>query len=111
MAPVNTFALPFSFTYTPANKDFGKNVTITVTTNNPLGGVCKAAKATYTLTVNSGLAAPIIGTITQPTCLVSTGNVLLSGLPATGEWIITHLPEDVKISSTGTSFTVAGLQK
>ena len=102
VVPVNTSASPFSFTYTPANKDFGKNVTITVTTNNPLGGVCKAAKATYTLTVNSGLAAPIIGTIAQPTCLVSTGSVLLSGLPATGEWTVTISPGGMTKTGTGT---------
>ncbi len=35
--------------------------------------------------------APLIGIITQPTCLLSTGSVLLNGLPAAG-WTITRTP-------------------
>src|SRR5206468_625273 len=31
--------------------------------------------------------APVVGTITQPTCTVATGSVVLSGLPA-GNWTI-----------------------
>ena len=43
---------PFEFTYTPKNKDNGKNVIITVTTNNPMGSPCTAAKISVTLTSN-----------------------------------------------------------
>src|SRR5205814_7374396 len=32
-------------------------------------------------------SVPIVGTITQPTCTVATGSVVLSGLPA-GNWTI-----------------------
>ena len=42
---------------------------------------------------------PLVGAITQPTCLVSTGSVVLSGLPSTGTWTIN--PGDV--TGTGTS--------
>jgi large repetitive protein len=49
-------------------------------------------------------SAPIVGTITQPTCSVSTGSVVLSGLPA-GNWTI----NPGSISGTGASTTISGL--
>ena len=33
--------------------------------------------------------APVIGTVTQPTCIIPTGSVILNGLPSTGNWILT----------------------
>ena len=33
-------------------------------------------------------AAPTVGTITQPSCILSTGSVELTGLPTTGNWSI-----------------------
>lgn len=38
-------------------------------------------------------ASPTVGTITQPTCSVATGSVVLEGLPATGTWTLTRNPE------------------
>ncbi|HNX87526.1 MAG TPA: T9SS type A sorting domain-containing protein [Paludibacteraceae bacterium] len=49
-------------------------------------------------------SAPVVGTITQPTCTLSTGSVLLNGLPA-GNWTI----NPGNISGTGTSTTISGL--
>ncbi len=71
--PTSATASPFSFTYTPAAGDAGNTVTITVTTNNPLGAPCAAATATYTLTVN---AIPTI-TGTTPGSRCGTGTVTL----------------------------------
>jgi|GEM_PF-6825182 len=42
----------------------------------------------------------VIDSVTQPTCLVNSGSVLFSGLPATGNWTI--------IPSTGTAATGSG---
>jgi gliding motility-associated-like protein len=100
---------PFSFTYTPGAGDPGNTVTITLTTNNPLGSPCAAATATYLLTVNVKPSAPSVGTITHPTCLLSTGSVILSGLPSTGTWTITRSPGGETVSGTGTSTSVSGL--
>ena len=75
---------PFSFTYTPASADIGRTVTITVTSNNPLGNPCNAAIANYTLTVNAIPSPPAIGTITNPTCTTQRGSIVVYGLPATG---------------------------
>ncbi len=102
--PSSTITSPFAFTYTPAAGDAGNTVTITVTTNNPLGSPCVAAVAIYTLTVNSDPSAPIIGSITQPTCALATGSVVLSGLPA-GAWTI----NPGAVSGTGASTTISGL--
>jgi hypothetical protein len=48
--------------------------------------------------------APVIGTITQPTCTVPTGLVVLSGLPS-GDWII----NPGSISGSGSSTTISNL--
>ena len=49
-------------------------------------------------------SAPVVGTITQPTCSVATGSVVLTGLP-TGTWTI----NPGSISGTVTSITISGL--
>ena len=61
------------------------------------------------ITVNANPTAPVVGTITQPTCTTPTGSVVLSGLPATGSWTITRTPDGTTYTGTGTSFTVTGL--
>ncbi|SFN20355.1 hypothetical protein SAMN05444143_1081, partial [Flavobacterium succinicans] len=61
----------------------------------------------FTLGVSSCVnpAAPIIGTITQPTCALVTGSVELYGLPTTGTWTI----NPGGITGTGTTKTITGL--
>lgn len=54
-------------------------------------------------------SAPDVGAITQPTCTVSTGSVVLSGLPSTGTWTLTRFPDNVTFQSSGTSTTMTGL--
>jgi hypothetical protein len=53
-------------------------------------------------------STPTVGTITQPTCAVATGSVILSGLPATGSWTVTGSPSGTA-TGTGTSTTISGL--
>jgi gliding motility-associated-like protein len=107
--PLNSAVSPFSFTYTPVAADGGKNVIITVTTDNPLGTPCMAGIATYTLTVDAIPTAPAVGTITNPTCLLATGTVVINGLPPTGTWTLTRNPGGIITNGTGTSTTVSGL--
>jgi len=102
-------ASPFAFTYTPALSDGGKTITITATTNNPLGAPCLAGVGTYTLVVGAIPSAPGVGTITSLTCSTSTGSVVLNGLPSTGTWTLTRLPDNVTNTGTGTSSTETGL--
>ena len=83
----STGTSPFAFSYTPAAGDAGNTVIITVTTDNPSGAPCASAVATYTLTVNAIPSAPVVGTITPPTCADGTGSVILNGLPV-GNWTI-----------------------
>ena len=54
-------------------------------------------------------AAPVSGTITQPTCNIATGSVILNGLPATGAWTLTRYPGTVVTSGTGVSSTISAL--
>ncbi|MGC1391231.1 MAG: FISUMP domain-containing protein, partial [Bacteroidales bacterium] len=56
----------------------------------PISVSCTGATFTVTITVNPLLTAPTVGTITQPTCSLATGSVVLSGLPATGTWTLTR---------------------
>jgi stringent starvation protein B len=53
---------------------------------------------------NCALAAPSVGTITQPTCALATGSVVLRNLPS-GNWTI----NPGAITGSGTSKTVTGL--
>jgi gliding motility-associated-like protein len=107
--PLSANTSPFEFTYTPATADGDKTVIITVTTNNPLGTPCVAGVGTYTLTVNSMPAAPVAGTITNLTCTLPTGSVVLNGLPSAGVWTLTRNPGAVITNGTGVSTTVSPL--
>jgi C1A family cysteine protease len=53
--------------------------------------------------------APMIGTVTQPTCTEATGRVVIDGLPASGTWTITSAPGGTITTGTGTSTTISGL--
>ena len=53
-------------------------------------------------------SAPIIGTITQPSCSVPTGSVALSGLPNQA-WTITTSPGAISTPGTGNSTLLTGL--
>jgi len=54
-------------------------------------------------------SAPVTGVVTQPTCAVATGSVLLSGLPLPGSWTITASPGGATLNGSGTSATFSGL--
>lgn len=101
---------PFTFTYTPAASDAGRDITITVTTNNPLGDPCQPAEVTYVLSVNAIPDAPVPGTITHPTCTSSTGSVVISGLPSSGTWTLRRNPGNVATQGNGTLATISGIQ-
>jgi uncharacterized repeat protein (TIGR03803 family) len=63
--------------------------------------------ANYVITLNP--SPPAAGTITQPTCALSTGSVVLNGLPSTGTWTLTRTPGGTTSTGTGSSSTVSGL--
>lgn len=84
--------------------------TYSFTVTNALG--CTSASSSNAV-INSQPITPLppaVGTITQPTCALSTGSVALSGLPdGAGQWIITRLPQGVTYTGTGTTRTITGL--
>ncbi|MDP3358523.1 MAG: GEVED domain-containing protein [Lutibacter sp.] len=61
------------------------------------------------ITINAIPATPTVGTITQPTCSLATGSVVLNGLPASGTWTLTRSPGAITSTGTGTSTTISGL--
>jgi gliding motility-associated-like protein len=52
--------------------------------------------------------APLVGTITQPTCATPTATVALSGLPA-GAWTVTELVGNTTLTGSGTTANFASL--
>ncbi len=57
------------------------------------------------ITISAPPTAPVVGTITQPSCTVSTGSVDLTGLPASGNWTL----NPGNITGSGSSYTVSNL--
>ena len=75
----------------------------TLSTQNASG--CISAITTITINQQPETpAVPVVGLVTQPTCVISSGSVMLSGLPI-GNWTI----NPGNISGTGSSFTLTGL--
>ena len=70
----------------------------------PIGLMCIIFSTQGTITVNPTPSAPIIETITQPTCGTSTGSVVLTGLPS-GNWTI----NPGGITGSTTTATLSGL--
>jgi hypothetical protein len=54
-------------------------------------------------------SAPAAGTITQPTCPMPSGTIVLNGLPVTGTWTLTRTPGGITTTGTGTNSTITGL--
>ncbi len=121
---VDLSGLPATGTWTLTRNPGGVTTTGTGTTATISG----LAAGTYTFTVTNATGctsvasanvvintqpvtptAPVVGTITQPTCAVATGTVVLNGLPATGTWTLTRNPGGVTTTGTGTSTTISGL--
>jgi hypothetical protein len=93
-ANTNSITVGFSASATSGN--------ITVQGSSSCGN--GTVSANFAVTANPLPAAPIVGTITQPTDAVATGSVVLSGLPG-GNWTI----NPGAIGGTGTSKTISGL--
>ena len=83
--------------------------TYTVIYTIPASGGCGAATTTTSVTISPTPTAPVIGTITQTTCSVATGSVVLNSLPATGAWTLIREPGRVTTLGTGTTTTISGL--
>ena len=82
--------------------------TYTFTVTNASGCV-SSASANVIINAQPVQSAPVVGTITQPTCAVSTGSVRLSGLPSSGTWTLTRTPGATVTTGTGTTSTITGL--
>jgi gliding motility-associated-like protein len=78
----------------------------TVTINYSLSS--DSCKLTVPNTIKIGpLAAPTIGTITQPTCTIPTGTVAINNLPSIGIWTLTW--NNGSAIGTDSTYNVAGL--
>ena len=109
VSPTISLSSPFTFTYTPRAGDIGKVVIITVTTNEPSGDDCEAAKEIYSLSVQALPVAPVFGNIIQPTCSEQTAKAEVTGLPAIGTWTLTQSPGGITSTGNGTGTTITNL--
>lgn len=89
----------------PNNTIAGTGYRIRVISSNP---VVIGSVNTSNLMVNTIPSAPLVNSITQPTCTVGTGSVVLNGLPS-GNWTLTRSPGAITTNGTGTSTTISGL--
>jgi gliding motility-associated-like protein len=79
--------------------------------NTPTGTASSGEVEDYMIRiVCAGPEPPKVGRITQPTCETPTGSVVLEGLPGTGSWTLTRLPDGETITGSGSSYTVTGLE-
>jgi gliding motility-associated-like protein len=85
----------------------GTNYYASQQSTTPLIG-CESINRLMVSPVLDKLQTGIIDNVIQPTCAVTTGSVLFSGLPATGTWTI--IPSlGTSQSGTGTSYLFTGL--
>ena len=94
------------FSFIPGNGDV-VNCILTSNAVCPTGN--PAISADILIAVKPTPTPPVIGTITSPTCNVSTGSVILTGLPYTGTWTLTKFPGGSTTNGTSSSFTISGL--
>lgn len=64
---------------------------------------------TWPFTIHANPTAPLVGTITQPNCITTTGSVVLNGLPSTGTWTLTRNPGNITSTGSGTTVTISAL--
>jgi large repetitive protein len=83
--------------------------TYTFTVTNSDGCSSGASANVVINTATSAPTAPVIGNITQPTCAISTGSVVLSGLPSSGNWALTRNPDGLVMNGSGSSITISSL--
>ena len=89
--------------YTVTNLSAG---TYTYTVTNA-SGCTSPPSSNVVINTGSNPNAPIIGTITQPTC-TNQGSVGLSGLPSTGAWTITYPGGTVPGTGSSTTLSLPG---
>ena len=66
-------------------------------------GCTSATGVNASLTDPAAPSPPHVGTVIQPTCSTATGTVDLSGLPASGSWIVTESIGSTTINGSGTT--------
>ncbi len=82
--------------------------TYPVTAKNSDGCISPAGSVTINLPP-AVPDAPVVGVITQPTCVTTSGSVVLSGLPSSGDWTLIRIPGNVTTAGSGISTTISGL--
>jgi hypothetical protein len=107
-SPSDTYSFDNGLSYQASNIKSGlatgnRNVII----KNSSGCVSVATEASIDVQPAT-LVQPILSVATQPTCVVATGSVVLSGLP-TGIWTVTQSRDSSQTTGIGTSITIPGL--
>ncbi|MEI7423307.1 MAG: fibronectin type III domain-containing protein, partial [Prolixibacteraceae bacterium] len=64
-------------------------------------GCISKVRKSVTATINPSPIAPVVTSITQPTCSTANATVILSGFPVPGNWTLTKSPVGTTITSSG----------
>ncbi len=83
--------------------------TYTFAVTNEAGCISPASAGVVITPQPLAPTAPVIDSLKNPDCKISTGTVYLSGLPATGNWNLTRTPGGVTTTGTGTTWTVTAV--
>jgi hypothetical protein len=83
---------------------------ISVTGANSCARTTGFTGGSATITVTPLPSTPLIGTVTQPTCVTPTGSIVLNSLLSTPSWIITEYGTvSQTYTSSGTTYTISNL--
>jgi hypothetical protein len=101
VSPSSASSSPFNFTYNPSSGDYGNTVTITVTTNNPLGSPCVPQTRSFNIQVLP-VCSPV--TLTQSNCILTTTNCTTTGYSWTWQQSDDGVTGWGTVQSSGTSY-------
>jgi hypothetical protein len=110
---ISNYNSSYSYTITPSTGVSRSGSLVTAPAGNYTISTtysgCTSLNTNFTINPqSSGLSAPMVGTITQPSCATASGSVVLNGLPS-GSWLLTRTPGNVTTTGTGTSTNISGL--
>ncbi len=105
---INPGAITGTGTSTTIN-NLAAGTTYNYTVTNASGCVSPASGNAVINPAPTAPTAPVIASITQPTCTSPTGVINLTGLPASGNWTLTTNPGNVTTNGSGTTNSLSGL--
>jgi photosystem II stability/assembly factor-like uncharacterized protein len=87
---------------------FGASISGDITVSGANDG-CSGVGSSLFIHILDAPDAPVIGDITQPDCSLSTGTIILEGLPLTGTWKVIRYPDEHIVNGNGSPAILTGI--